>query len=72
MDALPVEIVAHIFGFIPTKELYPGCFLINSFCLSAALNEIQWKIRCSDELDVEEALPNLSWKETYKGIETTK
>ena len=63
-----MEVVGHIFSFIPTKDLYPHCFCINSFCLSAVLLDVEWKHRCSRELSVEDPLPNLSWKDTYRGI----
>jgi len=67
-----VEVVGHIFSFIPTKDLYPHCFCINSFFLSAVLLDVEWKHRCNRELDVEDPLPNLSWKETYRGIISSK
>ena len=63
-----MEVVGHIFSFIPTKELFPHCFCINSFCLSAVLLDVEWKHRCNRELGVEDPLPNLSWKDTYRGI----
>ena len=62
-----MEVVGHIFSFIPTRDLYPHCFCINSFCLSAVLLNVEWKHRCSRELAVEDPFPDLSWKETYRG-----
>lgn len=66
--SLPLELWAYIFSFIPTNELYPQCFIISSLCHAAVTSETQWKDRCVRDLDVSETLPELSWRQTYKGI----
>lgn len=63
------ELLAMVIGWIPTKELYPNCFLVNRIFLSALLNEVSWKQRCLVDLGVDQPLPSLSWIQTYKGEE---
>ena len=64
---LPPELLAMVIGWIPTKELYPNCFLVNRIFLSALLNDLSWKQRCLVDLGVDQRLPSVSWMQTYKG-----
>ncbi|KAL6077901.1 hypothetical protein QOT17_001943 [Balamuthia mandrillaris] len=52
LEELPREVLAMIFGFVPTKELYPSCFLLSSTCLAAVLEETVWRARCERDLGV--------------------
>jgi len=71
LTALPLEVVAHVFGFIPSTALYPHCFLISRFCLEAVKNELEWKNRCEKELEIFQQHEDLSWFHTYRGIIST-
>jgi len=71
---LPSEVWTIIFSHIPTKQLYPGCFLINRKTSAILLDDRGWKERCLRELegldgDLDEP-PDLycSWRSTYKGL----
>ena len=67
MQRLPIELVSHIFGFIPTKELYPSCFILSKNYLQALMDELVWMKRCQQELFLDDKDNSLSWFQTYKG-----
>ncbi|KAL6075039.1 hypothetical protein QOT17_003799 [Balamuthia mandrillaris] len=52
MEELPVEVLGMIFGFVPTKQLYPTCFVLSSTCLQAVRDEAAWRVRCEQDLGV--------------------
>ncbi|KAL6040544.1 hypothetical protein QOT17_025344 [Balamuthia mandrillaris] len=67
LEELPKEVLAMIFGFVPTKQLYPSCFLLSSTCLAAVLDAMAWRARCEEDLGVRELPPGKSsWFHTYR------
>ncbi|KAL6059290.1 hypothetical protein QOT17_014276 [Balamuthia mandrillaris] len=67
LEELPAEVLAMVFGFIPTDRLYPSCFLLSTTCLKAVLDELAWRTRCERDLGVtEHAESTSSWYWTYR------
>ncbi|KAL6059291.1 hypothetical protein QOT17_014277 [Balamuthia mandrillaris] len=67
MEELPVEVLSMVFGHVPTKELYPTCFLLSSTCLKAVLDESAWRARCEQDLGVSQlAQDKASWFHNYR------
>ncbi|KAL6070042.1 hypothetical protein QOT17_007100 [Balamuthia mandrillaris] len=67
LEQLPGELLAMIFGFVPTKDLYPSCFVLSSACLAAVLDELAWRARSEQDLGVTRLLEGQSsWFNTYR------
>ncbi|KAL6077902.1 hypothetical protein QOT17_001944 [Balamuthia mandrillaris] len=67
MEELPVEVLGMVFGYVPTKELYPTCFLLSSTCLKAVLDEAAWRARCEQDLGLTQlAQGTTSWLHNYR------
>ena len=68
LTSLPLELLSIIFGFVTTDRLYPNCFVINSTCLAAVIDDGIWKQRCLRDLKIDKQVEDLSWRETYRGL----
>ncbi|KAL6065915.1 hypothetical protein QOT17_009889 [Balamuthia mandrillaris] len=62
---LPGELLSLILGFIETKALYPSFLVCNAFC-EAALDEHVWRLRCKNDLGIDQADFHGNWCVTYK------
>jgi len=64
---LPRELLSAILLEIPTKEMYPSCFLVSKQFLETVLDEVAWEQRCLRELKITQRVKD-SWFLTYQGI----
>ena len=63
---MPGEMLGLIFGWIGVKELFPHCFLINTKCLAAVLDDTIWQQRCLLLGISTLSSPSSSWRDTFR------
>jgi hypothetical protein len=67
LEILPMEIWVLIMSWVPVKEGYPSCFLINRLLHSTLKDENGWLLRCQREFNISVKNSNEdSWCMTYQ------
>src|SRR5690242_11849470 len=57
LEALPIELLSMIVGWIPARQLMP-VFSVSRMCWKAALDDAVWKRRCACDLQLEQENPS--------------
>eukprot|EP01087_Luapelamoeba_hula_P001135 TRINITY_DN10881_c0_g1_i1.p1 TRINITY_DN10881_c0_g1~~TRINITY_DN10881_c0_g1_i1.p1 ORF type:complete len:327 (-),score=22.72 TRINITY_DN10881_c0_g1_i1:275-1255(-) len=66
-DSIPLELLGHIFAFVPVGPQLVVCCLLNKTCCSAAYSDTVWEQRCiaeGSDLSLRNELP--SWRRVFE------